>query len=187
LEVLESKLIRLRAPELSDVEVLYKWENDPTIWMVSNTLTPFSKYVLIKFIENAHQDIYETRQLRLMIDLRDEKCETCLPIGTVDLFDFEPHHQRAGIGILISESKNRQKGFATEALRLVINYAFNVLQIHQLYCNIDSENEASINLFSKHGFRIIGEKKDWIRTPAKWKNEMMMQLVNGNHQFFASQ
>jgi diamine N-acetyltransferase len=187
LEVLESKLIRLRAPELSDVEVLYKWENDPTIWMVSNTLTPFSKYVLIKFIESAHQDIYETRQLRLMIDLRDEKCETCLPIGTVDLFDFEPHHQRAGIGILISESKNRQKGFATEALRLVINYAFNVLQIHQLYCNIDSENEASINLFVKHGFRIVGEKKDWIRTPAKWKSEIMMQLVNENQQFFASQ
>lgn len=187
MEVLESKLIRLRAPELSDVELLYKWENDPTIWMVSNTLTPFSKYVLKKFIESAHQDIYETRQLRLMIDLRDELCDSCEPIGTVDLFDFDPHHQRAGIGILISEERNRQKGFASESLRLLISYAFNVLQIHQLYCNIDIENEASQHLFTKHGFRVIGEKKDWVRTPARWKSELMMQLINKNHQFFTSQ
>ncbi len=177
MEVLESKILRLRAPELSDVEVLYKWENDPAIWMVSNTLTPFSKYVLNKYIEKAHQDIYESRQLRLMIDLSVGDSFAIEPIGTVDLFDFEPHHQRAGVGILISEPMNRQKGYASEALRLVINYAFQVLLLHQLYCNIDFENKASINLFTKHGFKIIGEKKDWTRTPTQWRTELMMQLI----------
>ena len=84
--------IFLRAMELSDAELMYQWENDMSIWHLSNTLTPFSKFTLEQYVMNAHQDIYTTKQLRLMIDLISER-ET---IGSIDLFEFDPGHRRAG-------------------------------------------------------------------------------------------
>ena len=178
MNILEGKITRLRPVEPSDAELMYRWENDSSIWQMSNTITPFSKHVIKQFIETAHLDIFQTKQLRLMIDKTDvNSMET---IGTIDIFDFEPLHLRAGIGILISDETDREKGFASDALNVLVHYCFNTLMLHQLYCNISSDNISSINLFSKKGFELVGIKKDWIRTPEKWKDELMFQLVNQN-------
>lgn len=170
--------ILLRALEPADIEVLYKWENDPEIWHVSNTLTPYSKYVLEKYIENSHMDIYQARQLRLMIDVRNGTVKTSRPVGTIDLFDFDPYHNRAGVGILIGDKSDRKKGYASNALRQFLAYCFGTLQLHQLYCNITEGNTDSLKLFEKFGFRITGTKTDWIKTPAQFRDEYLLQLLN---------
>ena len=170
--------IVLRALEPSDIDLLYSWENDLEIWRVSNTIVPYSKYILRKYLENSHLDIYQTKQLRLMIDLKYDKGSKSKPIGTVDLFDFDPFHNRAGVGILIGDKSERKKGYASITLKRLINYAFHTLQLHQIYCNILKHNKDSLNLFQKHGFKIIGEKKEWIKAPEKYIGEYMLQLVN---------
>ncbi|RLD63640.1 MAG: GNAT family N-acetyltransferase [Bacteroidetes bacterium] len=174
--MLENKNIKLRALEASDLDLLYEWENNTDIWSISNTLSPFSKHILKQYLENSHLDIYQTKQLRLIIDLK--KKENNIPIGTIDLFDFDPFHLRAGIGILIYSEENRNKGYATEALELLINYSFNYLGLHQLYCNIASDNMKSIKLFTKAGYDIVGEKKDWIKSNKGWINEYILQIIN---------
>lgn len=166
----------LRAPEPGDIDVLYKWENDPEIWKISNTITPFSKFILEKYIENAHLDIYQVKQLRLMIDLKEGSSQR--PIGTIDLFDFDPFHQRAGVGILIGEKTDRKRGYASMALKMFITYSFQTLQLHQLFCNITVGNEESLKLFKKCGFKVAGRKADWIRTPDSYIDEFMLQLIN---------
>lgn len=173
----ESDIV-LRALEPSDIDVLYKWENDPLIWHVSNTLTPFSHYVLERYIESSHLDIYQTRQLRLMIDVRDKISGSSRPVGTIDLFDFDPYHNRAGVGILIGDKSDRKKGFASKALQQFISYCFDTLQLHQLYCNITEGNTDSMILFEKYGFRTTGRKIDWVKTPAQFRDEFLLQLVN---------
>jgi diamine N-acetyltransferase len=170
--------IVLRAPEPSDVDVLYRWENDSEIWHVSNTYTPFSKNILEKYIENAHLDIYQVKQLRLMIDVRENGNLKSRPVGTIDLFDFDPYHNRAGIGILIGDKSDRKKGYATTALQKFIDYGFNTLQLHLLYCNITKGNTDSLRLFRKCGFRISGRKVDWIKTPGNYLEEFLLQLIN---------
>lgn len=174
MNVLEGKNIKLRAPEPEDLEIMYQWENDTKIWHVSNTLTPFSKFTLRKYIEESHLDIFEARQLRFMIDTIDHPTRT---IGTIDLFDFDPHHLRAGIGILIGDNYDRGKGFAKDALEVVIDYCNNVLMLHQLFCNIHPENENSLKLFQNYGFIITGEKKDWNRTTNGWSSELFLQRI----------
>jgi len=169
--------IILRAPEPGDIEVLYQWENDPQIWKVSKTITPFSKYILEKYIENAHLDIYQVKQLRLMIDLK-EKDQNLRTVGTIDLFDFDPYHHRAGVGILIGNKADRHKGLATKALTKFISYCFETLQLHQLYCNITAGNVESIRLFKRCGFKITGRKTDWIKSPGKYNMEFLLQLIN---------
>ena len=113
---MESELIRLRALEPEDVNILYKWENDTEIWKVSNTVAPFSKHMLRQFIENQQRDIYETRQLRLIIESKaDGK-----PVGAIDLFDLDPYNCRAGVGILIYDQRDQRQGYASHAVSIVI-------------------------------------------------------------------
>ena len=170
--------LRLRALEPGDVELLYDWENDTSVWNVSNTLTPFSKFQLEEYVLNVQNDIFAARQLRLMVVLQcsgeDEK-----PVGTIDLYDFDPFHYRAGVGILIREPY-REKGFAHEAMQILIHYSFSTLRLHQIYCNISPENESSLRLFKKLGFTPCGIKRDWINDGGKWKEEWMFQLINCN-------
>lgn len=169
--MLKGEKIQLRALEPSDLEILYQWENNTNIWKVSKTITPYSKHLLTKYLSNAHQDIFTAKQLRLMIEKEGKV------IGTIELFDFEPIHQRAGVGIWIADQEERQKGHAKEALQLIIEYAFQHLQLKQIYCNISSGNKASINLFSGLDFILVGVKKDWNKTQEGWDDELLFQRL----------
>jgi diamine N-acetyltransferase len=166
--------IKLRALEPEDLGLLYEWENNDSYWLISNTVTPFSKYTLKRYLENSHKNIYETGQLRLMIDIVPDN----VTIGTIDIFDFDPFHKRAGLGILIADEKNRRKGYASMSLKCLIDYCFSTLQLHQLYCNILSNNCESIDLFKKQGFVQSGIKKDWVKTPKGYLDEYLFQLIN---------
>ena len=178
---LVGELIHLRALEPTDLNQLYKWENDSSIWSVSGTLVPFSKFVLEEFVTQVHQDIYTNKQLRLMIDLKyfDEadEDETTRSIGCVDLFDFDPKNKRAGVGILIADKADRGRGYATEALHLIMDYGFEVLDLHQIYSNIRVENESSVSLFKRAGFEVTGLKQDWIYEQGKFYDEYTLQLI----------
>lgn len=96
---LKGNTIYLRALEPEDLEFVYAIENDESIWEVSNTQTPYSRFLIRQYLENAQQDIYEAKQLRLAI------CKNGTPeaIGLIDLFDFDPRNQRAGVGIVIQK------------------------------------------------------------------------------------
>jgi len=168
--------INLRALEPGDIDLLYKWENDRQIWQISDTIAPFSKFILQKYLDNSHLDIYQTKQLRLMIDLTEK--DDCQTVGAIDLFDFNPIHLRAGVGILIGGNEDRNKGVATLALKELIHYAFSMLNLHQLYCNIQTENKISLRLFEKAGFVIVGIKKEWLKSHDCYKDEVLLQLIN---------
>lgn len=173
MDYLEHDHIFLRALEPEDLDILYLWENDPAVWHLSGTLAPFSRFILKQYLDNAHKDIFEHKQLRLIIELREEK----RPLGTIDLFDFDPLHLRAGIGILIADSSDRGKGYAREALETLIQYCFSVLGLHQLWCNIAACNKPSIKLFESAGFIKIGEKKEWLFNGHDFDDEWLFQCL----------
>jgi len=170
--MIETKLM-LRAIEPSDVDLIYKWENDPSVWHISNTVAPFSRFVLEQYVLNSHEDIFTAKQLRLMIELSENQST----VGAVDLFDFEPLHRRVGVGILIEE-ENRGKGFASEALDLILKYCFETLMVHQVYCNIAASNQISRQLFMNKGFLLAGTKKDWLLINNQWVDELLFQKIN---------
>jgi len=144
---LKGNSISLRALEPADAELLYRWENNLDLWPVSFTQVPFSRFILEEFVNAAHTDIYTNKQLRLMIN-NAASGET---IGIVDLFEFDPQHQRSGLGIYIHEAF-RKTGCAFECIELIKNYCFSTLLLKQLYVDINDSNTASINLFEKAGF-----------------------------------
>lgn len=173
MQALTGKKVHLRALEPKDIDFLYTIENDESYWEVSSTQTPFSRFILEQYIASAHQDIHEVKQLRLVVV--ENKSDQS--IGFIDLFDFIPQHKRAGIGILITD-KEQHKGYASEALQLLIDYCFTQLNLHQLFANITSDNNKSLALFKKHNFEKVGLKKEWIFSKGKFKDEILFQLIN---------
>lgn len=170
--MIENQDILLRAPEMSDLEIILKWENDESLWHLSQTVLPFSRHDIEQFILNNNKDIFTEKQFRYMIEYKANKTI----LGCIDLFDFDPLNKRAGVGILIDE-KYQKKGWATQALGLLVSYSKNKLKLHQLYCNILQTNTASIHLFKRKHFSEIGVKKDWIYFNGKFNDEILLQLI----------
>lgn len=169
---LKGEHIYLRALEPEDLSFIHAIENDENIWEISNTITPYSKFLIKQYLEHTHKDIFEVKQLRLVI------CNYAHEVlGMIDLFDFDFKNRRAGIGILVKAQENRQKGYGSEALQLLIKYCSVHLDLHQLYCNISEENSDSLKLFKKKGFEIIGLKKDWNYINGSYKNEYLLQHI----------
>ncbi|OQY02812.1 MAG: GNAT family N-acetyltransferase [Bacteroidetes bacterium 4572_117] len=169
---LQNNTIKLRALEPEDLELLYNWENDSSIWGLSNTLVPYSKFALKNYIENSSKDIFEAKQLRLIIELNKTK----EAIGTIDLFDIDFYNSRAGVGILIAEKKHRKLGYAHKSLKLLATYVFEYLGLFQLYCDISEDNLNSLKLFESLGFKTTGKKEKWTKKGNLFDNVLFLQL-----------
>ncbi|WP_418450427.1 GNAT family N-acetyltransferase [Alistipes sp.] len=169
---LEGRICRLRAVEPEDVETMYRWENDPEVWAVSGTTTPFSRHMLVQFVEQQRLDLAQTRQLRLIVETTEGE-----PVGAIDLFDFDPWNGRAGVGILVHDKRHRGRGYAADALAVLIAYCRSTLGLHQLWCNVGADNTASLRLFRSAGFAEVGIKREWQRTPDGYADELLMQRI----------
>jgi diamine N-acetyltransferase len=172
---LKGERIYLRALEPEDLELIYAIENDESVWEVSQTQTPYSRFLIKQYLENCHKDIYEVKQLRLVIVTNDNEA-----VGFVDLFDFDPKNDKVGLGILIL-NEARGKKYGREALELLIDYVFKNLYVHQIYANVLEDNVISIKLFESLGFFKSGVKKDWILEGNQYKSEYLFQLIKDVH------
>lgn len=170
---IEGTKIALRALEPEDVELMYRWENDASVWAVSGTIAPFSRYQLQRFLDEQQFDLQQTRQQRLIIQTLEEG----RAVGALDLFELDLLHRRAGVGILLADPEDRGKGYGKDALEAVCRYAREVLGLNQLWCNIGAENEASRALFAAVGFEECGCKRQWLWSPEGWQDEVMMQKM----------
>ena len=70
-QLLRNDILTLRALEPTDLDTLYRWENDANLWAVSDTIAPYSREALWHYLQDYTGDIYSQRQLRLMILLTD--------------------------------------------------------------------------------------------------------------------
>lgn len=171
--LLENNSLKLRALEPEDLDALYRWENESDLWTYGTTLAPYSKFALREYISEARRDIFQSRQLRLMVVLK----ETDKAIGTIDLYDFDPMNLRAGVGILL-DVDHRGKGFGATVLELIQEYAFDFLLLKQLYAHVPKNNTASLKLFTNCGYTQTGCLNQWIKCKDYFEDVNVLQLIN---------
>lgn len=170
--LLENDTIRLRAIEPEDLELLYAWENDTMVWDAGNARQPYSKFLLKQYISESHRDIYESKQLRLMVEEKSLQAA----IGTVDLYDFEIHHGRIALGLYINPAW-QGNGYGTQCLNLIEEYVFCYLKINQLYVHIARQNMASIALFEKENYLNTAVLGNWIKTTDGYQDIVVFQQL----------
>lgn len=164
----------LRACEPEDLDFMYKVENDSSLWEVGSTSVPYSRYALRQYLASTRNDFFADGQVRL-VAVRKPTME---PVGMADLFDFDPLHNRASVGIMMHRDA-RRKGYAATALALLEQYAFRHLHLHQLCAFIPAGNEASLRLFDACGFAQTAVLKEWIRNEhGRYHDTVLVQKIN---------
>lgn len=162
--------MRLTTLEPEDIDVLSQIENDSSNWLVSNTTVPYNEQVLCDYICSQKADIYADKQLRLVIKNDDGES-----VGLIDMQNFIPQHLRAEVGVAILKTQ-RDKGYASQALEMLKDYARKVCHLHQLYALIPADNDVSMKLFEKCGFRRSALLNDWILDgEKKWQSAWLLQ------------
>lgn len=170
--MLSDNSIRLRALEPDDLDMLYLWENDTSIWRYGNNIAPFSRKMLADYIDSYDSDIFKSLQLRFMI----VSVDTDVPVGMIDLYDFDAVNRRAGVGIMVDEA-HRSKGYAADALNLLCRYCYDRLGMHQLYAMVAIDNVPSISLFQNGGFKISGKLRSWLRQGESYIDAYILQRL----------
>ena len=143
--MLKGEKILLRSLLDSDLDILINIENNPDNWKFGSEKKIFTKKDLINYINNSSASIKLTKQYRFVIEFSNT------PIGFIDLFNYTKKSCEVGVFIL---KKYRNKGFATDALKLIINYSFNSLKLDSIHCSINKNNISSIKLFTNCGFTL---------------------------------
>ena len=144
--MLKEKEISLRRLESTDLDFLLNLENDRSLWKVSGTTRSFSEKEIRSYISHAKEDIAISEQFRFVIDMDG------IAVGCIDLYEYNWIKQKAGVGIVILK-KYRRKGFAKQALKSLIKYAWKELRLKQLHTGIFSDNKSSLSIFKSVGFQ----------------------------------
>lgn len=169
---LTDKRIRLRAPEPADLDFLYILENSDGAEGSGFTAAPISRRMLHDYIESYSADINTDGQLRLIV----EDIASGKPIGTADISDYDCRDRRGFVGIIIAENF-RHRGFGSETLRLLCDYASSTLGMHQLAAIVELGNEASKALFTACGFRPAGRLRSWLRRGRSYSDALIFQRL----------
>ena len=172
-QILEGERIVLREIRLSDVnENYYRWMNDPEV----------IKYLECRFSSNsmgAIKDFVRTMlkdpdTIFMAIILKDGDRH----IGNIKIGSIHRIHRQAVLGLLIGEKDCWGKGYATEVLRLVTNYAFKTLKLHKLVAGLYADNKGSEKAFKKAGFVVEGIKKQHLYCDGKFMDCITLGLLN---------
>jgi diamine N-acetyltransferase len=174
--LLRNQKVRLRALEAEDLDMIYRWENDTTLWDTSSNHAPFSRKQIWEYINNYNADIFATQQLRFVV----VEAATERAVGMIDLYDFDAMNRRAYVGLLI-DNEFRNQGFGRLAIEVLEGYCYAKLGMHQLAAVVATDNAASIAMFKRVGYETAGCLRSWLRVGERYADvEMMQHLLKGN-------
>lgn len=166
--------ISLRAVEPEDISHFIRWENNTDLWSFGGQIQPLSRYAIKQYLElSLCNDVFTNHQVRLVIENKQSV------VGSIDLFDVDPLTMKASVGLII-DPEFRNSGFGEAALRKLVTYGFEMLNLHQLYAHVPVSNEASVALFTKAGFKNTARFKDWICRNGQFEDVYFFQLIRVN-------
>ena len=153
---LQGNRVRLTALKKKDVSTIVQWHEDIGFLRLldSNAAVPKSEDEIVSWIDECAKD-------HTIINLGIRLLEREMLVGTIGIFNIEWSNKVGDIVIGIGDRQNWGKGYGTEALDLIIYYAFNELNFHRLGINVLSYNERAIALYERTGFQREGVMREF--------------------------
>ena len=165
--------IYLREVRLEDVnDAYYCWMNDPEITRyLESRFCPNSLESLREYVSNKAAD---RNSVFLAISLQGEDRH----IGNIKLGPIDWIHRFADIGVVIGEKHLWGKGYASEAIGIVVQYAFEVLNLHKLTAGCYEVQVGSVKAFQKNGFEIEGIRKKHYFCSGNYMDAVLLGMLN---------
>ncbi len=173
MSTLKSKNVVLRVVEKKDIPLLLLWFNDPEVIQYLQFYLPLMELQEEKWLE---QKSFSENDVVFLIEAIMED-GSLKPIGTCGLHEIEWKNRKATAGIAIGEKDFWSKGYGTEAARLIIEYAFNQLNLHRLGTSVYDFNERSIGMQKKVGFQVEGRRRQAIFKNGRYVDEIVLGIL----------
>jgi len=166
--------IYLRPLEMDDEERCRRWFNDPDVRQFLDTIYPLSREAERSFLEKiVGRPIGPGSDIILAIALQDDDQH----IGNVGLHHINTVDRNAEMGIALGEKDMWQKGYGTEASRLVVEYGFNTLNLHRIYLRVHGNNPRALAAYKKLGFQQEGVWRQAIFRRGRYEDVILMGLL----------
>jgi len=98
--------------------------------------------------------------------------------GNCGLMNVDLVQRTAELGLFIGEKKHRGKGYGSETVQLLLDYAFNLLNLHSVYLRVRSFNEAALRCYPKLGFKEIGRRRECVLVGGSYYDEIYMDILD---------
>ncbi|MCY9591340.1 GNAT family N-acetyltransferase [Paenibacillus chitinolyticus] len=167
---LEGEKVYLRPIDTGDTETYFQQLFQPQTRKLTGTQKHFTRNQIERYIEGKAQD---TSSILLLIALT----ETDEVIGDIALQDIDSYNRSAGIRISIDSSRNQGKGCGTEALNLMLDYGFGIVNLHRIELNVFAYNERALHVYEKIGFKKEGVQKDALYYNHKYHDSILMAIL----------
>lgn len=163
--------IRLRALEREDLGFVHALTNDSRIMSYWFT-EPYEALVELRDIYDRH--VHDNRERRFVIEADGE------PAGIVELVEIDYIHRGAEFQIIVHPA-HQGRGYAREATRRALDYAFAVLNLHKVYLVVDVENAAAVHVYRTVGFVTEGELREEFFADGRYRNALRMGILQHEH------
>lgn len=170
---LADNVLHLRAVEPSDAPWLAQVENDTDAWHASDSVAPVSMAMLDDYCRTYDADPFRAGQLRLIAQAQASGQR----VGVADLYRISARDRLAFVGIYVCPPW-RGQGLGARMVRLLSDYALQVLCLHQLVALVDSRHSRSAGIFAQTGYRHTATLHHWRRTPSGYNDVQVWQLIN---------
>jgi len=157
--------IYLSPINIDDAEIYTKWLND---YEVCANLGMYRQMISLEAEKKILERLNSDGQVYAIVLL-----ESDVLIGNIGLHEIDHMSRRADVGLFIGEAENRGKGYGAEALRLMLEYGFNTLNLHNIMLYVHADNEAGIACYKKVGFREIGRRRE-----SKFKDGRYIDVIS---------
>ncbi|MDQ3327268.1 MAG: GNAT family N-acetyltransferase [Chloroflexota bacterium] len=166
---MQGEAVALGPPGPELVPQLQRWLNDFEVGRTTWGVLPLTledaeaRYRQNTGSGNVSFVIYERATMRL--------------IGTTLLTAIDHHNRTASFGLLIGEKDCWGKGYGTETTRLMLEYAFNALDMHNIMLTMQAYNRRALRAYEKAGFRVIGRRREAHRLGGRSYDEIFMECL----------
>ena len=160
----------MRRHERSNYPLYARWYGDEEVWRLTSwTADPLRRA--------AVERLFEDREMSTLDDsfaIHEEGEEE--PIGVISLMNINETNASADLSVIVGEAKNRARGLGTEAIRVILRYAFEDLGLNRVGLSVFEFNEAAISAYEKLGFEREGRMQGAVRRDGEYHDAILMRI-----------
>lgn len=173
-KVLQGKKVYLKPLNASDAKAYYKQLFNVETRRLTGTKAIFNYEQIVEYIDRKRGD---DSSVILLIALQ----ETDELIGDIVLQDLDYTNRSANLRVAIDQSEHQGQGYGTEALRLMLDYGFGILQLHRIELNVYDFNERAAHVYEKVGFKVEGRQRDALFYNHEYHDAILMSMLEGEY------
>ncbi|MGG4550668.1 GNAT family N-acetyltransferase [Paenibacillus humicus] len=171
---LEGKKVYLRPIEVSDVNWYFTTLYHHETRKLTGTQKHYTQDQIARYIEGKAQD--SSSVLLVIAAVSDDT-----PIGDIAIQDIDTINRNANIRIAIPDSSNQGKGYGTEAIRLMLDYGFGILNLHRIELNVFSYNEHAMQVYEGIGFKKEGVQREALFYNHQYYDSILMSILEDEY------